>query len=953
MKNDKCKLVNGKCPVLALCLLLLPLYFAPAALAADLSEFAGRRVARVDVVLEGATEADTSELRSLIEISAGQEFSAVAIRDSLTRLYSSGLISRGRVEAEAVGAREVALRFVVSPQPRIERVIFQGETEIPASEMRSRLNRLDPGQRLTAGAVAQGAGELQALYSSRGYLQARVDSLVRLNPEGTRATVAYTIEPGEQARVSDYRISFTGPQIDLSEIEHEIVEGEPFLQSAVQAEAERIRQAYIEEGYLAVRTDANTTPDPVRNRVAVSLSVEPGPKVEVEVEGLELSEEKEREILPFYTGAGLDEFTLEEGRRRLLEYAQQQGYFFAEVQAPRPPDLSAASARLNYVVEPGRRFKLSDIDIEGLDDVPIAGDELRDRLNSETASWIPFFGPDHGITSDDLLRRDASVIAEQLRAVGYRRAQVEVLRGISPTGDNLIITFDVEPGPRTYIEEIGLRGNRVLSTDELLSGASINVNDPYVESEVNRTADQLLDDYTSLGYADAQVYSEFVELGNYEGRDRVRLIYNVSEGNRVRIASVSTRGNARTSTSRLEKDFYTFKSGDWLRRQELQETERLLYETNAFNSVAITTQTLRITDDGIEEREVAVNVVESRPNLLIYSVGFQSSSSDLEVPGLGFLNGARGLVQISNTNLLGKLYTGTAQLRASSDELLGQLSFQNPQPFGYRWPTIISLFARRLAQTTFNSDRYTALIQTQRQLSPISFFYFAYNFERISIYNQMVGLEEVERNRRPIRLGRITPSYARDTRDKIWNPTEGTLTLGSFSVASSALGGNEQFVKFLVEHSRYYPLLRRKDLVYSVAARMGLASPFGGDDSLPISERFFAGGPRDLRGFGFEEAGPRDPETGRPIGGNAVIVINNELRFPIWSILGGTLFADTGNVFRRVRDISFSGLTQTLGFGLRIDTPIGPIRVDIGALVANRPPGAPNSRVHFTFGQAF
>jgi outer membrane protein insertion porin family len=342
--------------------------------------------------------------------------------------------------------------------------------------------------------------------------------------------------------------------------------------------------------------------------------------------------------------------------------------------------------------------------------------------------------------------------------------------------------------------------------------------------------------------------------------------------------------------------------------------------------------------------------------------GYQTNESDLEVRGLEFLNGARGLVQITNTNLFGKLYTGSAQLRASQNELLGTISFQNPRPFGRNFPTLVSLFARRLAEKSFRSDRYSALLQTERRLSSVSIFYLAYNFERISIYDLQIPVEDIERSRRAIKLGRITPSYLRDTRDNISNPTEGTLLLGSFSIAARALGGNEQFVKAVVEHSRYYSLSESRSLVYSVSGRIGLATPLGAAQSLPISERFFAGGARDLRGFGFEEAGPRapvvDPATGqvidsRPTGGNAVIVINNELRFPVWGRLGGAVFSDTGNVFRRVRDIKLGDITQTLGFGLRLDTPIGPLRVDIGSIVLNKPANAKSYRVHFSIGQTF
>jgi outer membrane protein insertion porin family len=320
------------------------------------------------------------------------------------------------------------------------------------------------------------------------------------------------------------------------------------------------------------------------------------------------------------------------------------------------------------------------------------------------------------------------------------------------------------------------------------------------------------------------------------------------------------------------------------------------------------------------------------------------------------------------------LYTGSTQVRVAQNELFGQLSFQNPRPFGLNLPSVISFFARRLGEKDFRTDRYTANFQVEKRYSLDFIVYFSYYFERISIFDLPpdFSVEEIQRNAQPIRLGRIGPSFIRDKRDNKFDPAAGNQTLGSFFVAASALGGNEQFVKFYIEHTRFYSIRRFRDTVFSFSARLGLATPFGGKDSLPISERFFGGGARDLRGFGFEEAGPqivvrkRDvngnlvtDSNGNPIlvfsplGGNAMVVINNELRFPMFGPVGGAIFSDTGNIFGRVRDIRPGNITETIGFGLRLKTPIGPVRFDYGFLVVNRPPGAANSHKHFTIGQTF
>ncbi len=919
--------------------------------ASDVGDFLGRRVTSVELEIEGAQGGATTEMKTLLDVSSGQTYSPVRIHDSLVKLYRSGLISAARVEAEAIGPDGVALKFFVKPQARIDAILFDQTPIFSPSELRSRLNDLEPGAKLSPSAVSRGQGDLVAFYSARGFNDVHISTDVKLDASGTRATVIYSVTPGDQARIANYTLNIVGPHINLSNLKHAIEEGQLFTQANVQDEMERLRQEHLKNDYLTVRVSHKIAPGTDNKTVNVIIDVEPGPRVEVDIQGLSPDDKTKRQILPFYRQGGVDEFTIEEARLRLLDYAQRQGYFFADVTSPALPDSTAGFSKLVYTVETGRKFKLSEINFEGV--TAIDHRDLLPQLKSETSSIIPYFGFSRGFTSDEFLRQDANLIAKRLKELGYRRALVEERRGVSLDGDKLIITFSAVEGPRTHIQDIGLRGNNLLTTEELSEKLSVKSTEPLVAEDVRRGADRLLAVYNRRGYAVAEVTAGVVDLGNIDGQDRVRLIYNISEGNRIRISEIETRGAARTEAVRMERDFYLFKKGDWLNSDQTLESERALYDTNAFSTVAIASETIGQTPDGVEERRVTVDVVEAKPYLLIYGFGYQFSREPLTVPGLSFLNGFKGSAQITNTNLFGKLYSGTLQARVGQDELLGQFSFQNPRPFGSNFPMLISIFARRLAEKSFRSDRYTALIQAERRYSQDMIVYASYNFERISLSELQVSPEEIARNRQAIRLGRLGLSFARDSRDNAFDPSSGTFTIGSFYNASKLLGGNEQFRKLLIEHSRYYKVKNFHETVYSVSGKIGLSAPYGGRETLPISERFFGGGSRDLRGFGFEEAGPRDPQTGRPVGGNAVVVLNNELKFPIYRSFGGTVFTDIGNVFRRVKDIGPKDLSVTLGFGFRVKTPIGPVRFDIAGLVLNKPAGAPKLKGHFSFGQTF
>src|SRR6185295_6189122 len=150
-----------------------------------------------------------------------------------------------------------------------ESVVFEGAPIFPAAELRARLNQLDSGERLSVGAVTRGLGDLSAYYSARGYYQSKIVYDVRLDPTSTRAVVVYNITPGEQSRVSTYKLIVNGTKIDLSKVTPTIAEGKPFSQSLVQEVMDHIKEAYLKQDYLAVRVSVSTTPDANTNSVAV------------------------------------------------------------------------------------------------------------------------------------------------------------------------------------------------------------------------------------------------------------------------------------------------------------------------------------------------------------------------------------------------------------------------------------------------------------------------------------------------------------------------------------------------------------------------------------------------------------------------------------------------------------------------------------------------------------
>ncbi len=729
-----------------------------------------------------------------------------------------------------------------------------------------------------------------------------------------------------------------------------------------------------------------------------------------EFQNFKLGQNKMRELLPVMT-QGFSRSLMRLGERRLKEHLQENGYFFAEVKARcEPENCAGENLRVFYDVEPGSVYDLKEIRIEGTDLIKLKN--IAEELQSQPASSVgsvPFLkslpvvgGYARGLTSGDRLNSDEETIRRKLVDIGYRNARVKSRLAFKPDNDDLIVIFDVDPGDQSEIADVLLRGNAVAQTSELMAAVPVQPSEALSYSRAQLGAQKIRQLYAERGFLEASVEPEFIELGG----ERVRLVYNIIEGSRAVISAIEINGTTKTSDGWV-RHYLAFKEGEVLTPEKIRQTQRDLYATNAFREVNIRTEP--IAGDGTAHR-VLIILTEAKPLLFVYGLGYSTDNG----------GSPRGSLEITNTNLGGSLDSLSLRARASKQERFTQLSFTDFRPFGWRLPTTFSVFynrndslrtfLRRLrsdgsqdSADSFAVERFAAFIQTERKLDERTSMRFRYNLERARVFNPNGETPETvaTRNERKILLGMFSAGFSRDTRDSAINPTRGQLFSADHSVAARIFGGSESFNKFFATYQQYRtldqftPLLGDSTLAFS--ARIGLASTFNASDRdangviddndrrLPISERFFSGGATTLRGFRFEAAGPQavvEPPPGAsnrcdnptpmpgepcvlptlfPLGGDALGVFNFELRYPLTSRLRLVPFYDLGNVFKRVSDFRFSDMTNTIGVGMRFNTPLGPLGVDYGFLID--PPafatssGAllrqPRGAIHIRFGQTF
>ena len=1093
--------------------------------------YEGRQITAIEIVFEGSQPDAAAEASflAILKVVPNTEFSAVKIRDSLQALFDTQRVANARVEVIDTPTKSgpIRLRFVIQRQVQISEVNFEiaPTTGLPVSadELRARLSLAQPGSRLSKQIIVRNTDEIQVYLRDRGYFNAVVDPQEQLDSTGTRAVVTYRINLGEQARVDAFNIGITGFDPATIRPQLQLQPGAFFTREALGADQKRIRDAIIEQGNLAPQLDdPRVERDVETNRITINMQGGIGPKVNVVIQDYDISEKTQRELLPVKREGNIDLSAIEEGARRLRNKLQEEGYFFAEVTAvcsvqppvigtptdePRescenlnPETLSGRTVEIQYQIEKGRRFRLTDIRITGTN--KLTYEDVEADLKSQKASaigLIPFLGYGRGYTSLTLLEQDRRTVRNYMREIGYRHAEVEVLQGVSINGENLIITFNVTPNELTRVAGVEVRGNKIYTDKQLRDELKTVIGAPFSRSQARFDGDRVLALYSREGYANAQVDLSVVELPRKGDEEQVRLIYTitcrsdtgerngtcVNEGDKVfvnRIVVNGVTGSAKTQQTKRNAIIRAIplQEGDVLRADWVAESERELYLTDAYRQVIIHAEPAGETASGFKKKDIIIDVEEKKPKVMDYGGGFSTDT------------GALGLFELSNVNLMNKLRHGAMRLRVSRQQQLIRLEYIDPKFKRYnkrqfaplaltvqyqRDSTVTRFFRSAIDRGTFGIvqrldedgnpidelgmrvneptiNRLTISLETQRVLEQKThtIVFARYSYEDVRLFNlQSLLVRPILQPDRAVRLSRFGASLVRDTRERCErgllgvardpdsidsaipgelcrynqvDATRGYFFTVDYAVALRQLGGNLSFNKLQASYRTYHKVNRLRGTVFAANATLGLANLFNPRDrdgngqideidlTLPISERFFSGGSTTLRGFSFEEAGPRqviiaegtfrdqdgdivelNPFT-VPVGGNALAVVNLEARVPVTKSVQIVPFYDGGNVFRRIGDlfgkkdptpvpagdvlaaIKAANLrahwTNTVGLGFRIQTPVGgALAVDYGFLlnppeflIPQRGPGGGldgtpaifrlnRSQIHFRFTQTF
>jgi outer membrane protein assembly complex protein YaeT len=925
---------------------LVILFIAPVCAHAQLSalDLSDKTVTAVRVFVEerGTVEENPAHL----PLQPGQPYRSATVRESIRELYRSGKYD----DIEALAFPEpggVRVEFRVRENYYIDVVRVNGLRSPQNEALALASLRLRVGEPFQESGLREALARLREALQTMGFYEADIRTQRVPHLSTRQMDVLVHVEAGPRATIGpiDVRALDARPVNDLAR-RSKLKSGGRLRTGTLDRAAERIRNYLVKKGHYGARVSARRGEyDPASRAVPVTLEVYTGPTLAVRVEGAKISEGTLKKLVPVYQEGAVDEDLLQEGRRNIRDHLESQGYFDSDVRYSVSEDGDDSRQVVTYTVVPGPRRRLVGFAFEG--NQYFSRELLAERLRVKIAATFS-----RGRFSRRILQDDVESISALYVSNGFPNVEVkpEIIEDYQGEEGGLFLKFHVSEGPQTKVAELKIEGNAALSTDYLESYVGSTRNQPYSEFNVLSDRNNILAIYFNEGFPEARFeYSK--EDG--PGPNQVRLTYRITEGPQVTVKSILYSGMEHTHEGTIRRQM-RIEPGEPLRQGELIESQRNLYNLGIFSRVQIAPQNPEGRDT---EKTLVVNVEEARRYTIAYGGGFEVQrlggsptdpvASDYEVS-------PRGLLEFSMANVGGRANTLSFRARASSIQYLFLGSLAAPNFLGK--PALrleIGGFAEKVSDVkTFTAKKYEGSVGLVHRVTDFTTMGYRYFYRRVLVDPDSLRVDplSIPLLSQPTKFSGFGAAWVRDRRDPPAEARRGNFNSIDANFAVSQLGSTGDFVRLFAQNSTFHPY---GSLVFARSLRFGVIVRHSGTQvfDVPLPERIFGGGGNSIRGFGLNQAGPRTT-TGFPIGGEGMLLLNQELRFPmrlpfVRGQVGGALFYDGGNVFSEIGNITFRAnpkplalglddfFSHTIGFSFRYSTPIGPVRLDFAYLLNN------------------
>ncbi|HEV2348350.1 MAG TPA: POTRA domain-containing protein [Terriglobia bacterium] len=907
----------------------------------------------VGIRLQGDVLLNIKNFPDQIVQKVGEPLDRAKISASLKNLFATGRFLELRADAEPKG-NGVEVIFVCRVQFFVGVVTVEGAP--PSFDPVSLANtaRLRLGQPMENEDLDNASQHLAATLAEDGYYEAKITHVIVRQGESQETEAHFTIQPGAPAVLSKVEIQGhpVVPAQRLAIIARWHM-GQRMTSAKLERGLLRIHQYYQKLGRLQAYTNVQgRTYDHAHHSETLQLQVEAGPIIKIRVVGAHLSTANMRQLLPMYNEGVTDDFAIQQGERNLVDYFERKGFFSAKAKGERKVMPNTGEIDLTFRVTPGPpgefdgyAFKGNKL-IDESDLIPLVTIQEKD---------FPFVW--HGSFSHSQLDRDVAALKAYYLGEGFPQAKIdpELDQNYGNLPNHLFVVFKVEEGARLHVGRLTLEGVDLTMSRNIGSNLTTRSGQPYSPGRAQANQEAILSYLADHGYGRATASWKATPPSPAHDVD---LEYAIQPGPQEMVQRVILMGNAHTR-EKIIRRFVPFKAGEPLRQSDIYESQRKLYDLGIFNQVQIGPQDPQSPET---QKTVLVRVEESRRWTLGYGGGIEFQRLGSNQPQGQLKVSPRLLLDVSRLNVGGRAQTFTIRGQLSNLETSAGASYliqhlPAREDLSLRFS---GLYDKSRDVETFSAQRAESSVSLEKRYSSSTLLLARYTYRnvRVDVSTLHISPEEIPLLSLPARIGMLGATYINDHRDNPADATKGSYSLLDGGISVDRLGSQANFLRFTGQNSTYYPI--GKHLTFARNTRLGVESPSGSlrrvvipatatqppevvlTHEIPLPERFFMGGSESDRGFSINQAGPRDPLTGFPVGGNALFLNSLELRVRVEEDrLGFVLFHDMGNVYSSARLMRLLKVNQNsptdldytshaIGVGVRYRTPIGPLRFDVG-----------------------
>jgi len=970
----------------------------------SLAKWQGLPVRRIS--FEGVAEKRLSPLPDHLPQAVGTPLEAEKVATSLRELFATGVFDTVQVEGQREGDG-VALIFRGTPRMFIGTVEVEGAKGATVNTQLERASRLSAGTRFTQTKVAQAMEQMKLALEGNGFNESTITYTLKQQTEQQLIDLDFHVISGTQARIGTVEV--TGESgMSMEDFRHHA-----HLRSGALVDRETVNRALsgvlkVYRSQRRLEAELKLESQTYKNRkMNYRFVANRGPVVKVLVEGASVSGERIKRLVPVFEEGTVDDDLLNEGNRRLRNYFQSVGYFDVKVDhTQRSP--SASEVTIVYNVDPGLRRRVERVSVDGNHYFDAA--TLEELLSVHAANKVDR----HGTFSAAAVAADVDALVAVYQNNGFSKAKVTPETGSTEALETVVETkgaalrnetpltliYHITEGPQQRVGAVNLVGDSKADVSKLTALMNTVAGQLLSPRNLAGDRDALVTDYMSRGYGQARV--EVTQENQEADPSKVDVTFHITTGPQIFVRDVQVTGLHYTRPDTIARAI-TLHPGDPLDESALLETQRNLYEFALFNEVEAAIEN---PNGGETYKTILLQAVEARRWALTYGAGFETQTGTPQNNCRGYLASGvpctpggktgvspRVLLAITRNNLFGREQSASIQGTYGLLEQKVDLIFQNPHFHGNRnfGLTFNGGYANSQDVTTYEASRLDAGMRwTQHfntpgsRLSRANTLIYEFDFRRVKVAEDSLQVypSEITTLATAVRVGGPGFTWIRDTRDSPIDAHRGTyLSLQEF-LSDAHTGAEAEFNRLDLTSSSFYGFDKNR-FVLARNTRYGQERAFGegGNELIPLPERLYAGGATSLRGFSINAAGPRDPETGYPIGGAGALTNSTELRLPpptlpyFGNTLSLVLFHDMGNVFTNAEDAwvsalrihqpdrdsckvltypsstnpspapngptqgpntstgqqgicSFNYFSHAPGVGVRYHTPVGPIRLD-------------------------